>query len=158
MPKPVYRHYGKVLNGKKVYYNPDLQAITVNELEGKEFEEITKVRTKKVSTDQHGYYRAGIVRECARYEIFGGWTEDEIDDHLCKMFLTFKRIKILKNDDGSIEQVDATKTLSTGDINLEEMREFIEKCIIYCAQKGIVVQDSNEYYEGRYKTIYEDKK
>ncbi len=137
MSKPIYRHYGKVIKGKQVYYNPELKQITLNTLEGQEFEEITKLKTKKVTEDQHGYYRAGIVRECTKYEMFGGWTEDDIDEMFCETFLTIKTVKMLGD-----KQVPISKTYSTGDIKKDEMKEFIDKCIMWCANNGIVILTS----------------
>ncbi len=94
------KHYGKIVNGKEIYYNPDLHQETLNSLEGKEFEEILKEKHKKVSEDAFGYYYGGVIGEAMEYEMFGGWSKDDIDDFFSSMFLTYNKTLCLKDEDG----------------------------------------------------------
>ncbi len=68
----VLKHYGKVVQGVKRYYRPELLADNLKELEGKEFEEVLKEKTKNVSTDAHAFYRGGIIKTAMADEMFGG--------------------------------------------------------------------------------------
>ncbi len=148
MGKVIYRHYGKVVNGIKKYYDTALQQQSINELEGKDFEEIIKEKHINVSTDQFGYYHAGIIEECLKFERFRGWAHDDVDDFFSDMFLKIN--KTLDLNDGNYYIVSKTVSKGSG-FSKREMVEFIEKCIVWCAQNGIIIKTSEEYYLGRYK-------
>lgn len=141
------KHFGKIVNGKKIYYNESLYKEAVKSLEGKEFEEVIKEKSKRVTLDQHGYYRKGVIGTALEFEMFGGWNDDEIHDMFAGLFLTEKTVKTLDND----QQVVITKTLSTSFLNRKEMAEFIDKCIKWLAIHGIVVLDSEQYLLSKYK-------
>lgn len=151
MSKVKYRLYGIIRNGVKKYYNPNLYNTVMAELEGKEFEEVTIEKHKAVSSDHHGFYRAGIVGECAKAEMFGGWTREEIHKMFADMFLSYviteKRIK-----DGKTIYVEKVEKESTSGINSKEMAEFCEKCIQWCAENGIIIHDPEDYKLGKYQT------
>ena len=76
----VLKHYGKIIGGKRRYYNPDLHNESLKSLEGKEFEEVIKEKHKRVSQDAHGYYRGGVIGTAMEFEMFNGWTKDDIHD------------------------------------------------------------------------------
>jgi len=40
------KHYGKIINGKKKYYNIPLHDSVIHSLEGKEFEEIIREKNR----------------------------------------------------------------------------------------------------------------
>ena len=151
MSKVKYRLYGVIRNGIKKYYNPNLYNTVMAELEGKEFEEVTTEKHKRVSSDHHGFYRAGIVGECAKSEMFGGWTRDEIHDSFADMFLSYK-VAEKRIRDGKTIYVEVTKKESTSGISSKEMAEFCEKCIQWCAENNIIIHDPEEYKLGKYKT------
>lgn len=157
MKAPIYNHYGKIVNGKYVFYNPALHQKSLEMLEGKEFVLVLKEKFKKTSLDTHGYYRGGIILECMKYEMFGGWNEDEIHDFFAGMFLTYKKIKTLKLPDGKISAKEITNTISTGSLSQKEMNVFIESVIHWLANQGIVIHTPEEYYLGKYKTITDEK-
>lgn len=146
------RHYGKVINGKRIYYNNDLHQEYVNDLEGQEFEETIKLKFKKVSTDAHGYYRGGILGECLNYEIFKGWNRDEIhNDHFAPMFLSYtKTVKYMIMDETVFR--DKREILSTSSLSSKEMFEFCERCIQWLAERGIIVHSPQDYLLDKYKT------
>lgn len=152
--KTIYRQYGKIINGKRIYYNESLHNQVITELEGQEFEEITKLKHKKVSLDTHGYYRGGIIKECLNYEMFRGWEEDDIHEFFANEFLGYRRVLILHKDDGTIEQHPVPKITSTSSLNQKEMNEFIEKVIAWLAQHNIIIKSPEEYYLGKYATTY----
>lgn len=148
MAKPIYRHYGKIVNGIKKYYDIELQQQSVNDLEGKDFEEVIKEKHIKVSTDQFGYYHAGIIDEMLKFEKYRGWTHDDVDDYLSELYLTVK--KTLDLNDGNYYIVSKTESKGSG-FSRSAMREFIEMCIIHCAKEGIVIKSSEQYYLEKYK-------
>lgn len=158
MSKVIYKLYGKVVNGSLIQYNPDLHKQVVNSLEGKEFELILKEKKKRVSLDQHGYYRGAIVKECTNYEIFGGWSEDDIHDFFADQFLSYKKTLIVRYDDGSELVRTLRKIESTSGLSTKEMSEFIEKVIMWLSSQGIVILSPEEYYLGKYKTTHVDSK
>lgn len=139
--EPIYHHYGKVVKGHLVFQYPELYQSVKNKLEGKEFDLVLKEKFKKVTLDQHGYYRAGIIREALRYESFGGWTEDELHDFFADMFL---KETVVKTIDGT--QYPVTSIRSTKDLSVQEMKEFIERVIQWLAEHDIVVLTPEQYY------------
>jgi hypothetical protein len=150
--KTILKHFGKIINGKCIYYNNDLHNEYLHDLEGQEFEETIKLKHKKVSNDAHGYYRGGILGECMEYEIFAGWEREEIHvRHFARMFLTYKRV--IKYLDGLETKFKEEKyILSTGDLSSKEMFEFCERCIQWCAENGIIIQSPEQYILGKFKT------
>ncbi len=146
--KPSIKHYGKIVNGVKKYYNPTLYKLNLTELEGQEFEETIKKKHKSASLDQLGFYFAGIVRECLQYEMFFHMTEIEVDDWFCKKFLSYN--KILQVGE---EKFVHTETRSKSSLSKEETSEFIERCIHWCAEKNIIIKDPEQYELGKYKTV-----
>lgn len=153
MAKIVYRLYGKILNGIPKFYNDNLYRQTIIELEDKEFELVMKEKHYKVSNDQYGYYHAAIIEECMKDEMFGGWTHDDIDDMFSSAFLTVKRS--LTTADGNTHII--AKTISKGQgFSKKDMSEFIEKCILWCAEHGIIIHSSEQYYLDKYKSLNND--
>jgi len=150
--KVILKHFGKVVNGKRIYYNFNLHAETLHDLEGQEFEEAIKLKHKKVSTDAHGYYRGGILGECMEYELFKGWKRDEIhDDHFSPLFLSYKKtVKYIAGEETMFR--DKIETQSTADLSSKDMFEFCEKCIQWCAENGIVIHSPEQYILSKYKT------
>lgn len=149
----VIRHFGKIVNGKRIYYNQELHNEYLADLEGKEFEEVIKPKFKRVSTDAHGYYRGGILGECLNYEIFQGWTRNEIhENHFAPMFLSYeKAIKYIDKDGDTCYRYEKVVE-STSSLSAKEMFDFCEKCIQWLAEHGIVVHSPQEYLLGKYKT------
>ena len=149
--KTILKHFGKVVNGKRIYYNFDLHAETLHDLEGQEFEEVIKLKHKKVSNDAHGYYRGGILGECMEYEMFAGWEREEIHQHFATLFLRYKvTVKYILL--GEMVFREEIRTQSTADLSSKEMFEFCEKCIQWCAEQGIVIQSPEQYVLNKYKT------
>lgn len=150
--KTVIRHFGKVVNGKRIYYNDALHNEYVSSLEGQEFEEVIKIKSKRVSQDAHGYYRGGILGECMEYEMFRGWTRNEIHElHFAPMFLTYTTtVKYISG--GETMYRDEKRIHSTSSLNSKEMFEFCELCIQWLAEHGIVVHTPQEYLLEKYKT------
>lgn len=141
-------HFGKIVNGQKVYYHPKLLGAVLQSLEGKEFQEIISKKEEKPSKDQHGYYRGAIIKECTMHPDFAGWERDEIDDYFCDMFLSYKKEKTLKG-----KSVIVTVKESTGDITKDEMTAFIDKVVRYLAMNhNLVIKESKDYYNGKYRS------
>lgn len=150
--KTVIKHFGKVVNGKRIYYNDALHNEYVASLEGEEFEEVIKIKSKRVSQDAHGYYRGGILGECMEYEMFRGWTRSEIHDlHFAPMFLAYTTtVKYISG--GETMHREERRIQSTSSLNSKEMFEFCELCIQWLAEHGIVVHTPQDYLLNKYKT------
>lgn len=145
----VERYYGKVINGKLIFNGSSLQRFTLalQRMEGDEFEIEIRRRTSNVSEDQHGYYRAGIIRTALSSEQFGGWTEDELHDFLADRFLSYV---FHKNRNGNVTEVRGVR--STAHLNRREMAQYIEKCVAWLTNEGIKVGSPEEYHLKQYKT------
>lgn len=148
MSRPLLKHYGKIVNGIKKYYNAELYKANLKELEGEEFEETIKKKHKTNSLDQNGFYRAGIIRTCLQYEMFFHMSEDEVHDFFGTMFLGWNKTLIVNGKNYLLRKIT-----STTDLSREEMQEYIEKCIHWCAEQNIIIQDPQQYELGKYKTI-----
>ncbi len=147
------KHYGRINKGKKVYHNPKLHQETVDLLEGCEFEETIKERHKKVSEDAFGYYYGGVIGEALKYEIFSGWSKDDIDDFFSGMFLTYTKTLCLKHDDGSESFTTIKKVESKASgFSSKKMKAFTERVIQWLAENGIIVRSSEDYILNKYKT------
>lgn len=141
------RHFGKIENGRKVYYNPELYSQQIAELNGKEFVETIKERHRPPSTNQHNYYRGAILPTCHKSEhfIYYDKTEDIHEDYFAEKFLTYK--KEIKMDN---ERYLITKKKSTSELNQAEMAIFIERVIVHCAELGIDILSPDEYINKHY--------
>ncbi len=146
------KHFGKVINGKRIYYNHDLHSEYLHDLEGQEFEETIKIKHKKVSNDAHGYYRGGILGECMGFEMFRGWEREECHQHFARLFLKYKFTVKYMQPNGETSFVESERIQSTSSLSSKEMFEFCEKCIQWCAEQGIIIRTPEEYLLGKYKT------
>lgn len=151
--KPTYRMFGRVTNGNLVHYNWPLFKQTLISLEGKEFDLVIKEKHKRVSLDSHSYYRAGVIKECLQYEIFGGWDFEDIHSFFANMFLKDVRIRFSKQENGESTQYAIPVTRSTADLNQRQMNEFVEKVIAWLSNQGVVIHSPEEYYLSKYKTV-----
>lgn len=144
------RHYGKIENGKKTYYNSELYRQQIAELEGQEFEEVIKKRHRKMTNDQSAYYRGGVLGTIAKHDAFIHFNKpDDIhEDIIAPMFLGYTKMVKIRD-----EQWEKKMVRSTADLNKDEMREFIEKVISWAAiEFGIIILDSTQYYLTLHKT------
>lgn len=153
MTKRTFRHYGTIVNGKKVYSNPDLQQISISELEGQEFEEVIQKRKKEASKNQYGYLFGGIFADALEYETFDGWTVKELEQFFVEMFLSHRITKDILNEDGSKTSVNFLIKGSLSGIDKESMQKFIDKVIRFLAEQGIVIKNPEEYYYGKYQSV-----
>ncbi|MCC7514513.1 MAG: hypothetical protein IT212_07455 [Bacteroidia bacterium] len=147
--KPEIRHYGIIRGAKRIYYNPELHTRQMQDLDGKEFEEVIKEKHVKPSTSTHGYYRGGIISSCLTTNEFAGWDKEEVNDYFCGLFL--KRVVEKIFPDG--KRVEVIHIGSTGDLNQREMNEFIETVVRYLAEKGIYILSPDEYNLTKYRII-----
>ncbi len=107
-----YRHYGKVTEAAQLIFNrySDFE----NELKllrGKDFEMTIRERFVNATEDQHGYYRAGVIREAMNHEDFGGWSEDDIHNYYAHEFLTIMVHRKLGKRTVEIPIIQSTATL-----------------------------------------------
>jgi hypothetical protein len=144
MSKPTIRHYGRIVNGRKEYYNPTLYKQQMDSLEGQEFEEVIKKRFHKVSTDQHNFYRGAILGTIIQHDafIYFDKPDDIHEDVIAPRFLGYIKTVTINNKTEEIKHVKSTATLSK-----EEMSEFIDKVINWLAMEfGIVILSPEQYY------------
>lgn len=152
--KRTLRNYGIITNGQKVYYNEELRLQAIADVgEGHEFEEVTEVRKIRASVDQFGYFFGGIIPECQEYEKFGGWTEKEIEGFFVDLFISEFIYKTMKMENGSVKNIRIHIKGSLSGITKKEMSLFIEEVLRWLANEGIVVKPSQDYHNGKYKTI-----
>ncbi|MES3018208.1 MAG: hypothetical protein V4721_10535 [Bacteroidota bacterium] len=147
------KHFGKIINGQRFYYNADLHKEALHKLEGQEFEETIKLKHKPVSHDAFGYYYGAVIGTALEFEMFGGWTKDEVDDFFSDMFLSYTKTLCLKQDSGDDDLYTVRKIESKGNgFSSKKMKEFTDKVIIWLAENNIVVPPSEAWHLGRYKT------
>jgi len=138
------RHYGKIENGKKIYFNPELYKSQIDGLEGQEFEEVIKKRFHKVSTDQHHFYRGAVLKTAHQHEAFSYFNKaDDIhDDVIAPMFLSHIKPITLKG-----RTWDKIEYISTSSLSKEEMSIFIEKVIAWLSVEfNITILSPEDYY------------
>jgi hypothetical protein len=147
------KHYGKISNGKRLYYNEPLHREAIFDLEGQEFEETIKLKHKRVSHDAFGFYFGAVIGTALEHEMFGGWDKDEVDDFFSDMFLSYTKTLCIKHDNG-VEEFRTIKKVESkaSGFSSKKMREFTEKCIGWLAENGIVVPPSENYDLGKFKT------
>jgi len=143
------KHFGVIKNGRKVYHNPELYSAQLLQLEGQEFEEVIKKRTRKTTLSQHSYYRGAILASCYQSEMFGHFDKpDDIHDfYFAPKFLTVT--KMVKDNNGVNREFK--KVIHMSDMTIEETSAFIEKVIADCAQNEIYILSPEEYYNRHYK-------
>lgn len=144
MSKVTLRHYGKIVNGKKEYFNPILYKQQLDALEGQEFEEVIKKRFRKVSEDQHAYYRQGVLGTCIQSDQFMHFNKpDDIHNEvIAPMFLGYTTRRELNG-----KVYEAQHVTSTADLSKDEMREFIDKVIAWLLMEfNIQILSPEQYY------------
>lgn len=148
------KHFGKIVNGKRLYYNVELHRETIFDLEGCEFEETIKLKHKPVSEDAFGYYFGAVVGTALKFEMFGGWDKNDVDEFFSDMFLTYTKTLCIKHDNGTEEfrTIKKVESKSSG-FSSKKMREFTEKCIQWLAGNGIIVPPSENWHLEKYKTV-----
>jgi hypothetical protein len=149
MAAPEIKQYGIVRNGQRIYYSPDLHLQQIKSLEAYEFEEIIKKRVKKPSLGTHGYYRGGIIATCLTTNKFSGWTKSEVDKFFCNLFLKEIIEKIFP--DGKKVEIPFIK--STGDLDQQEMNEFIIQVEQWCSENEIEILSPEQYNLTKYRII-----
>lgn len=148
MKKPRIIHYGFVKNGKKNYYQTELYAKQLAELEGKEFEEEIREKVKKTSRATTGYYRAGVLRTALQCEVFIGWSEEELHQYFTSRHLSTVIEKFVNG-----ERVEIPTIISTSELNQSEMNDYIQKVTVELAEMGIEVLPPENYTTTKYRPI-----
>lgn len=147
--KLLIKHYGKVMNGKKIYYNQPLYNQQLIQLEGKEFVELIEEKPVKPSLDAHGYYRGAILEACRNSEYFATFENNEkIHEFFADTFLLYSE-QVVTPDKSYIRY----KTISTASLTKKEYSAFIEKVRFWCDENGIITPDADSHHSRYYKTI-----
>lgn len=141
------KHYGRVENGKKIYYNQPLYANQLQSLEGQQFVEIIKAIRRKPSISQYNYYRGGILPTCYQSEMFCHLdNKDEVHSlYFAPKFLTHKKLAIIGG-----KQIEVPETRSLADLTQDEMTIFITKVKADCEMNNISIGDPQDYYNKFY--------
>ncbi len=147
--KLVIKHYYKVINGKKLYHNPDLYKSQLQAMEGKECFDIMEETPVKVTLDQHAYMRSAIYGACANSEYFSHFANnDKIHEFFADMFLSYTEQVVTPK--GSYIR---TKVRSTASLTKKEYSEFIEKVRFWCDSENISTPEPKDYHSKYYKTV-----
>jgi len=142
------KNFGKIIGGKIHFFKPHLYQTIIDKYEGKDIVVIVQERFEDTTTDQHGYYRAGIIRAtCMETELFGGWTESDIHDFFAERFLSYTKQKELGG-----KAVNVLKTESTADIGKKKMRKFIDDVLNFLAEHDIFPLSPENYVMTKYRT------
>lgn len=142
------KHYGRIENGKKLYYNQPLYNHQIQALEGKQFVEIIQEVHKKPSQNSYNYYRGAILPTCYQSEMFNH-LDNKDDIHTLYFAPKFLSYKKLANIGGQQKEVTITRSLA--DLNQEEMTDFINRVKADCEMNQIFIPDSSEYYNKLYQ-------
>lgn len=148
----IIKHFGKISNGKRLYYNVELHNESIAKLEGQEFEEVIKLKHKRVSNDAFAYYYGAVIGTALTFETFEGWDKDDLDKELKDRFLFYHKTLCIKNLDGTEEFITQKKHYEKRAIDKKTMKEFTDRCIIWLAELGIVVPPSENFVRGKYLT------
>jgi len=142
------KHHGRIVDGKKQYYNRELYMDQIAALNGKEFVEIIKEKHVKPSTDQHGYYRAAILITCYKTEMFNSLDNKDCvhDDYFAPKFLGYYKPVTVSG-----RTTEHFKVRSLADLNKDEMTEFINRVLAECEELGISCPQPEEYYQKYYQ-------
>lgn len=147
----VLRHYG-IMKGRKIYiHNVPLYYKNADALEGKRIELSIKEVHEKPSTDQHAYYRGAVIETALTAECFRECTGDEVHKFLSDRYLGFTIIKSI----GKYGMSEFRVVPSTADLTRKEMAEYVDRCIGFLAENGVVVHTADEYKLHKYKTRYD---
>jgi len=161
MAKLIIKHYGKIVNGRKEYYNFTLYKKQLYGLEGKEFVEIIEEKHRKVTQDQYGYLYGAIYATCLKHEYFAHFANEEAvhTDFFAPMFLQYSQ-RVITPEASKI----IYKTRSTADLTRKEFGEFIEKVIAWCDENfepnkdgSPLIPSPDQYHSRYYKTIDKTK-
>lgn len=150
MPKPLIKHYGRVMNLRLNFHNKALWYQQLGALEGKEFELTVKQKHKKVSNDQYSYYFGAILTTCHDTELFHAFDKPaDIHTYFEYKFLTEKKMMIVGEEKTEIPYIRKLEKLT-----MKEMSEFIDRCLHHCRDDlKILILTPEEYYTENYTTI-----
>lgn len=146
--EPILKHFGVISNGMVKLYNPELYKSNLISLNNQEVEIIIKKKHKSPTKDMYGFYRAGICKTCQQFEMFAHMDVEDVHEFFANTFLSYNK---------HLQVGDKTfllkKTISTTSLSKEEMKDYIDKCIHWCAEHGIEIKDPEQYELGKYKTV-----
>lgn len=147
--KPLIKHYGRVVNGRKDYYNKALYYQQIALLEGKEFEEVIKIRHKKVTNDQYAYYFGAVLTTCFETELFCAFDKAaDVHAYFEDKFLSYKTMLIV----GDVKK-EIIKYHSLSQLGKKEMSEFIERVLMHLRNDlNIIILSPEEFYLENYRT------
>lgn len=137
----IFKHRGRIRNGKLVLKDLELYRANLEKLEGKQIYITINEETENTTLDQQKYLRGIIYGTALQSETFGGWSKQEIHDYYCDKFLS----KIVSKEiNGEMHEFKITK--STSGISKKKMSEFIELVKNDLASEhNVVIKDINDY-------------
>jgi len=138
---------GRIVNGEIHYFKPKDRLKAITELEGKEIVERIEEIGDDVSANQRAYYFATNRYLIKETEIFGGWTEQEVDDYARDLFLA----TIFVRKEGK-EEVTFKKILSIREVDMERMSDFIKEWLDYLSfTHGVYCPTTEEILLSKYQ-------
>jgi len=151
MANPIIRHFGNISDDGTISFNDDeLWENQRMSLRGKRFELVIKERVKKPSPNQFSYLFGGILPTVMSCNEFSHYTDAKelFDDYFAPMFLSYQ-VLVRKGKKSWLQ----AKSKGLSDLNKKEMSELVDKMLIWCAQEGIEVLDSESYVTKNYREI-----
>lgn len=144
--KPLLRHLGNAKDGVAYLDDVELYVENIKSLEGQRIQVTIEAYSEPKTQGQLGYFFGGILPTAMQDECFGGWTKQEIREHLESKFLQKTYMKTING-----EEVCIFTTETVGDLNKEQLNEFIGDCLWYLAGLGIEVKDPSQYRLDKYR-------
>ena len=127
---PVF--FGTIKNSKVILREPDLFNLHISRFDGKDVEVIVRPARSKRSLDANKFYWGIVVELAARHF---GYTKAEMHEIFKSMFnsevihFQKKEVKIVK---------------STASLSVKRFSEYVDRCIRFCAEEGIIIPASGE--------------
>jgi hypothetical protein len=145
------RHFGKVLdNGNISFINAELWNEQRLSLAGKDIEITIKERHRKPSISQFSYYWGGILRTCLQHESFSHYTSvEELHKEVMAPMLLGYQVRVVVGG----KKYDRHMVKSLTELSKKETAEFIDNCLNFVAQEGVIILNPEQYTEKYYKEI-----
>lgn len=127
-----YTFYGQIKDGKIVLDNQSLCTEAISCIRDMRIDLIIKTAGKDVNLEQWGYLYGSVYKIFAEHY---GWSIDDVDSYFKKKFMLEKGIILPKG-------IVLTKAC----FEKEGLSTYVDCCIRFCAEEGIVVPPANKQW------------
>lgn len=143
-----FQHRFSVINGKFIWDDKEMLEYKRKTLEGKRGYAIIEELEEEISSNQWGYYFGGIIRrECMASDVFAGWTDKEIHNHLFAELRSQQ--KGIQMPDGTVRLVTVTEDFSSYKKN--DMAKYIDELIPHLnVEYQIYPKPSSHYKDNKF--------